>query len=39
METTKGGLDASNPEHLIYIYSGIEITVLAGIRLEGLIYK
>src|SRR5579859_7402316 len=36
METTKRGLDISNPEHITYAHSGIEIAVLGGIRLEGL---
>jgi len=31
METTKGGLDISNPEHITYAHSGIEIAVLGGI--------
>ena len=28
METTKRGLDVSNPEHIIYTHSGIDIAVL-----------
>ena len=29
-------LDTTNKEHLIYKHAGIEITVLGGVRLEGL---
>lgn len=32
----KQGLDASNPEHIGYEHGGLMITVLGGIRLEGL---
>jgi len=36
METAKRSLDVTNAEHIGYKYGGIEITVLGGIRLEGL---
>ena len=36
METQKRSLDVTNAEHIGYKYGGIEITVLGGIRLEGL---
>jgi hypothetical protein len=36
METPKRSLDITNAEHIGYKYGGIEITVLGGIRLEGL---
>jgi hypothetical protein len=36
METPKRSLDVTNAEHIGYKYGGIEITVLGGIRLEGL---
>jgi predicted transcriptional regulator len=36
METPKRSLDITNAEHIAYKYGGIEITVLGGIRLEGL---
>lgn len=37
MDTTpKRSLDITNAEHIGYAYGGIEITVLGGIRLEGL---
>jgi hypothetical protein len=36
METKGQGLDVSNPEHIIYANEAIEITVLGGLRLEGL---
>jgi hypothetical protein len=36
METKRQGLDVSNPEHIIYANEAIEITVLGGLRLEGL---
>lgn len=32
----KQGLDISNPEHIGYEHGGLTITVLGGIRLEGL---
>jgi predicted transcriptional regulator len=32
----KRHLDTSNPDHIIYQYDMIEITILGGIRLEGL---
>jgi hypothetical protein len=32
----KRSLDITNAEHIAYEYGGIEITVLGGIRLEGL---
>jgi hypothetical protein len=34
--TPKRSLDITNAEHIAYKYGGIEITVLGGIRLEGL---
>ncbi len=34
--TAKRSLDITNVEHINYKYGGIEITVLGGIRLEGL---
>ena len=34
--TPKRSLDITNAEHIDYKYGGIEITVLGGIRLEGL---
>jgi hypothetical protein len=34
--TPKRSLDITNAEHIGYKYGGIEITVLGGIRLEGL---
>jgi hypothetical protein len=34
--TTKRSLDITNAEHIGYKYGGIEITILGGIRLEGL---
>jgi hypothetical protein len=34
--TPKRSLDITNAEHIGYQYGGIEITVLGGIRLEGL---
>ncbi|MBS0635868.1 MAG: hypothetical protein JSR37_10440 [Verrucomicrobia bacterium] len=36
METTSTGLAIVNAEHINYKYEEIEITVLGGIRLEGL---
>jgi hypothetical protein len=36
MESPKRSLDVTNAEHIGYKYGGIEITVLGGIRLEGL---
>jgi hypothetical protein len=36
METPKRSLDVTNAEHIGYKSGGIEITVLGGIRLEGL---
>jgi hypothetical protein len=36
METPKRSLDITNAKHIGYKYGGIEITVLGGIRLEGL---
>jgi len=36
METPKRSLDVTNTEHIGYKYGGIEITVLGGVRLEGL---
>lgn len=36
METPKRSLDIANAEHIGYKYGGIEITVLGGVRLEGL---
>lgn len=36
METPKRSLDVTNAEHIGYTHGGIEITVLGGIRLEGL---
>ena len=36
MKTTNSGLDISNPEHILYVHSGITIAVLGGIRLDGL---
>ncbi|GHN02367.1 hypothetical protein WSM22_38560 [Cytophagales bacterium WSM2-2] len=36
METTSNGLTIVNAEHINYKYGIIEITVLGGIRLEGL---
>src|SRR5215831_12017868 len=36
METTEGGLDTTNPEHIAFEHGEIQITVLGGIRLEGL---
>jgi energy-coupling factor transporter ATP-binding protein EcfA2 len=36
MDTPKRSLDITNAEHIAYKYGGIEITVLGGIRLEGL---
>jgi hypothetical protein len=36
MEAPKRSLDITNAEHIAYKYGGIEITVLGGIRLEGL---
>lgn len=35
-DTPKRSLDITNAEHINYKYGGIEITVLGGIRLEGL---
>ena len=35
-EVPKRSLDVTNAEHIGYKYGGIEITVLGGIRLEGL---
>jgi hypothetical protein len=34
--TLKRSLDITNAEHINYRYGGIEITVLGGVRLEGL---
>jgi hypothetical protein len=34
--TPKRSLDITNAEHINYKYGGIEITVLGGVRLEGL---
>src|SRR2546429_381838 len=34
--TPKRSLDITNAEHIGYKYGGIEITVLGGVRLEGL---
>ena len=34
--TPKRSLDITNAEHISYKYGGIEITVLGGVRLEGL---
>jgi hypothetical protein len=37
MESTPNrALDTTNPDHITYKHAGIEITVLGGIRLEGL---
>lgn len=36
MDTPKRTLDVTSAEHIGYKYGGIEITVLGGIRLEGL---
>lgn len=36
MEDTTRSLDTTNPEHIGYRFGEIEVTVLGGIRLEGL---
>ena len=36
METKKLGLDSSNAQYIIYAHEAMEITVLGGLRLEGL---
>jgi hypothetical protein len=36
MDAPKRSLDITNAEHITYKHGGIEITVLGGIRLEGL---
>jgi hypothetical protein len=36
METPKRSLDITSAEHIGYKYGGVEITILGGIRLEGL---
>jgi hypothetical protein len=36
MDAPKRSLDITNAEHITYKHGGTEITVLGGIRLEGL---
>lgn len=36
MDSPKRSLDISNPEHIRYQQGALDITILGGIRLEGL---